>query len=145
MSPCAPAARMRRAAGAARRRHYNRAVMPSRVFAFLLALVLLCSGFSGPVPVDAAGLAQGATVAAADSGPEPLTGAPMDEHHPVDVSAQPCAETLADGQQALLMVGAPAPMSGLRMARPRPYAAPARLAPYLDGPQRPPCTGANVA
>lgn len=119
--------------------------MPSRVFACLLALVLLCTGFSSPVTAEAASSVGRDLVALAAVGElEQPGGGPRDDHHPIDASAQACAETLADGQQALLMDGASAPTSTLCMARPRPYAASSRLAPYLDGPQRPPCAGQLV-
>lgn len=118
--------------------------MSTRAFSLLLSLVLLCVGFTGQAHAVTGTVAAAVQTDAVSPGalPEHPTGVPIGEHHPLDLSAQPCAETVADGQ-ALLLDGAQAPLSALAMARPRPYAAPARLAPYLDGPQRPPSASAR--
>lgn len=120
--------------------------MPSRLIAFFLALVMCWSGF---MIQDQPGAVATVAIEHAESQgsiePEaPLSSGSAHERQFGELPASGPAETLAD-LQTLLMDGAPAPESGLLMARPGPYAALTPPAPYLDALQRPPCATPVVA
>lgn len=122
--------------------------MPTRALAFLLAFVLLWTGISGPQPAHALAAPDRAPLALSlPAEPAACTPtAPADEPPaaaPAESLAAGHAESLAD-PLALLMDGAPAPATALRMARPHPGAAPTRLAPFLDGLRRPPRPGSHL-
>ena len=109
--------------------------MASRLTAFLLMLVLVCAGFFGSEPIgttppaDAVALEQVAVGDEADPGGS--------DPYPADPAAQTPAEGVHD-LPALIMASAPTPDAGLTMAAPPVIAERTPLAPYLDGPQRPP-------
>jgi len=111
--------------------------MNPRVLLLLLALVLVWSGHLVDRPVSssvsitvhheghsAAGLTHQAAGSVGDSSP---TGQ----------MTQAAEEAVLD-LVGLLPAGTVAPSSSLLMSRPAPYANQAWIAPYLDGPQRPP-------
>ncbi|NUZ07256.1 hypothetical protein [Piscinibacter koreensis] len=117
--------------------------MATRLTAFLLMLVLVCAGvFGGPFANAAPAVEQAAQVT------EVALASPASEDggdsSPGDPAGQSPAETVHD-LPALIMAGAPTPDSGLTMAAPRAFAERAPLAPYLDGPQRPPRATTLVA
>ncbi|HUG21251.1 hypothetical protein [Piscinibacter sp.] len=68
----------------------------------------------------------------------------VEDHHLDDQPAQSQGENLAD-QPGLLPVGPHVKVNAAAMCRPRPYVATELGAPYLDGPQRPPCANGSVA
>lgn len=121
--------------------------MPSRVIALLLAFVLFWSGFTTyeqAVLVEVTNAEQ-VDVRSADGLANGLLDGVIDDHHLHDLpAAQAHAESVTDLPD-LLLAPAEAPAPGLAMAPPRPYASRARMTPYLDGPQRPPCATALVA
>jgi hypothetical protein len=119
--------------------------MPPRVLALLFALVLFWSGFTTQE--------QAVLFASANSGqvdsvpgdfPQPVHDGSIDDHHLDDQPGQTLAEGAMD-PLPLLMARPAAGIPTLTMSRPRPYAMAAWLAPYLDGPQRPPCATHLVA
>lgn len=123
--------------------------MPSRALAFVLVLVLLCSGFVTPeqgVPL----VNDGAPNASAPFDlQQQVDGAAVDDQRLADLAAQVHAETLTAEtpaeMQALLKDCAQPPLAEQSTPRYRPYVALERAAPYLDGPQRPPCATALIA
>lgn len=121
--------------------------MVTRFIAVLLALVMSWSGSMVPEQAVASAMTHAEPVDVRLSGSEPtprLSGGSMGDSHPDSLTLQDHVETLAD-VSALLMDRPPAPAAMASMARPRAQAAPARLAPFLDGPQRPPCAPALIA
>lgn len=120
--------------------------MPSRVIAILLAFVLFWSGFTTyeqAVLVEVTNAEQ-VDVRSADGLANGLPDGAIGDHHLHDLPAQAHAESVTDLPD-LFLAPPEAPAPGLAMAPPRPYASRARMAPYLDGPQRPPCATALVA
>jgi len=118
--------------------------MHTRVINLLLALVLLWPGSSTEEHPLSRALASADKVDAQSAGKIWAPGGSQDDHRLVDAPAQELVETTAD-VPALLAEDAPAPAASLTMARPRPYAARSRSAPYLDGLQRPPSVPTLVA
>lgn len=120
--------------------------MLPRVIALLLALVTFWSGF---VPQDAAASITPAAVLLADAASAaeldtPVSDIPVDEQPVEELPAQALAEGAMDAP-GLFRACPDTRIPALTMARPRPYAAVAWLAPYLDGPQRPPCASPRLA
>ena len=76
--------------------------------------------------------------------PQPVRDGSIDDHHLDDQPGQTLAEGALD-PLPLLMARPTAGVPTLTMSRPRPYATASWLAPYLDGPQRPPCATPLVA
>jgi hypothetical protein len=120
-------------------------LMPQRVIALLLALVLFWSGFT--TQEQAISFAP-STIAQIDgvSGdlPQSVHDGSIDDHHLDDQPGQ----TQAEGAMELLPLLMTRPAAGvptLTMSRPLPYAMAAWLEPYLAGPQRPPCATHLVA
>lgn len=114
--------------------------MYARIVASFLALVLCWSSLSAQelAPWGGAG-ADAALVSASQLSPYAGTDGSVDDHHLDDRPVQPQAE----GQSDLpgLLPGCPALHApALLMARPSPFSAAVLRPPYLDGPQRPPCT-----
>ena len=122
--------------------------MRTRLFALFLVVLLLWSGFmpgERGMSTATAGVAQvEAHAPSMGDLAKPTPAAQVNAHLADDLPVQGHAEPLAD-LQAVLMDRTSAPATGLTMVRPRPYAALARLAPYLDGLQRPPCATPFVA
>ncbi len=121
--------------------------MASRVTALLLALVLFWSGFTTTYEQSGwIALANAEQIEVRSSG-APAHGfhdGTVNDHHLDDLPAQAHAESVTD-LPGLFLAPGETPATGLAMAKPRSYAAPARSAPYLDRPQRPPCVTALVA
>ena len=125
---------------------YNHLVMSTRFFTAILVVVLLWTGF---IPGQRA-------MSTATAGVGQIEGPSLGElskqfpaeqviaHAADELPVPGHAETLAD-LQAVLTDRTTAPTTRLTMVLPRPYAALARLGPYLDGPQRPPCADSSVA
>lgn len=111
-----------------------------RVIASVLAFVVFWSCLSAqeqaallvPSTQEAASqLAGGAPADRADGS--------VDDHHLDDQPVQAQAETPAD-YSGLLLAGPAVQAPALVMAPPRPFSMAALRPPYLDAPQRPPCT-----
>lgn len=120
--------------------------MCTRALAFLLAFVML---WSHPAAQEHAFAVVLSTAAPASVNAEPANppqgGA--SGHHPTDnlpAPGQAHAEAAVDAQE---MLTAPAALMRPGSGAAWPHVRPARalLAPYLDGPQRPPSTGRLVA
>ncbi len=107
------------------------ASMLLRAVALVLALVLSWPAFTAHGQAASA-VATGAEVAALATGHDGPVGDPL-----LDDAATAQAEGSPE-IQALILAAAAAPLPPCGMAHPRPYAAAVRVAPYLDGPQRPP-------
>jgi hypothetical protein len=125
---------------------YNPVLMPPRVLALLLALVLFWSGFTTQEQAISFASSNNEQAAVGSPGelPQPVHDGSIDDHHLDDQPGQTLAEGAMD-PLPLLTTGPAAAVPALTMSRPRPYAMAAWLAPYLDGPQRPPCAAPLVA
>ena len=109
--------------------------MPFRVIAFVLTLVLLCSGFSvpGQAMADSAQNAEQAhDLTLADDHPD----GSIDDDRSDDLPAQPQAESAQDPFMLAASCSPVDPM--LTLARPHRLGLAARQPPFLEGPQRPP-------
>lgn len=114
--------------------------MPSRVVPFLLAFLLLWSGFTTQeraVSFASSNVEQ-ADVGLAGELQQRVHEGSVEDHHLDDQPAQAQTESVMD-LQALFPARVDEPAFALTMARPRPYAVTTWLEPYLEGPQRPPC------
>ena len=119
--------------------------MPPRVFALFLALVLFWSGFTTQEQaISFASSNLGQVNSVPGELPQPVHDGSIDDHHLDDQPGQTLAEGAMD-PLPLLTTGPAAAVPALTMSRPSPYAMAAWLAPYLDGPQRPPCAAPLVA
>jgi hypothetical protein len=117
--------------------------MPSRVLAFLLAVVLLWSGlntveaphvFASPAPEQVLVIAAGGSPSA------PAEGS-VEHHHLDDLPSQ--VQTELPPETPGLLPASPAPGAPrLVMALPHPFASAEAVSPFLAGPLRPPCSGA---
>lgn len=112
-----------------------------RAIAFLLAFVMLWSPPAVQEQAFAAALGTGAPASSLHAGPaeQPHGSAashPIKDNLPAPGQAH--AEAAFDAQEMLTEAAVVAP-PGTGAAWPQPGPALARLAPYLDGPQRPPC------
>jgi hypothetical protein len=120
--------------------------MLHRVFALLVALVLFGSGLVGQE--RAIILAASTACEHVDAGPvEVVAQAARDGSaggHACDDASDHALEGAPD-LPALMMALPHAAVPSLTMSRPGPYARAAWRAPYLDGPQRPPCATPLVA
>lgn len=116
--------------------------MLPRVIALFFALLLSVSAFAatgGAWSTDAPGRPSNTALfdaGAADASQDPV---PADERPLDDQPGQSQSEGAID-PPALVMARPEAKAPLLAMSRPRPYAVAAWRSPYLDGPQRPPCT-----
>lgn len=116
----------------------------ARLFALVLALVMVCSGLAAPQPAHAAvaPAAEQALTALQAEGLQHLgqcsAGEPAaDDPYDAKADAQSHAETLSD-LPALAPARHAAQVPALTMARPGPYTLAALHPPYLDGLRRPP-------
>ncbi len=117
----------------------SRHLMCSRAIAFLLAAVLLWSGFTTHEQALAIALHQAEHAEMEPAAASAFGSGSVGDRHIDDFPAQAHVETLAD-LQVLLAEHPNAASPFLVMARPRPWPMGVLAAPYLDGPQRPPCT-----
>jgi hypothetical protein len=119
--------------------------MFTRLVATFLALVLCWSRLSAQEhsPMASAG-ADGTVMLAQALSPYAGSDGSVDDHHLDDRPVQPHAESQAD-LPGLLPGGPALHAPELLMARPSPFAATMLRSPYLDGPQRPPCTPHSAA
>jgi hypothetical protein len=121
--------------------------MSSKFVALLLALVVCWSGFLGLEQTRTLALANAEQQIDSPWTADPLkrmAGASTNTQHPDEFPAPSHAEAAADPHAILTgCVQVTTPL--LAMARPNSYAAPTRLSPDLDGPQRPPRTRALLA
>lgn len=119
--------------------------MFARIVGSFLALVLCWSSLSAqeltPWGAAAADVAQ---VSASLLSPYAGSDGSVDDHHLDDRPVQPQAESQAD-LPGLLLGGPALHAPELLMARPSPFSAAVLRPPYLDGPQRPPCTPRSAA
>ena len=117
---------------------YNHLVMNSRVLLLLLALVLVWSGHtvdrSASSPVSISVYQHDGSAAAALT---PQAAGSEGNASAGDQTTQAAEEGVVD-LVGLLPTDADAPSTLLLMTWPGPYATLAWIAPYLDGPQRPP-------
>jgi hypothetical protein len=120
--------------------------MPSRAIALLLAFVLFWSGFATDEQAVSIAVMNAEQLEARSAGDPAnrLHDGTIEDHDRDSLHAQAHAESVTE-LPGLFLAPAEAPAPELAMAPPRPYTAPARSAPYLDGPQRPPCATALVA
>ena len=129
-----------------RRGSYNRPPMCSRALAFLLAFVLL---WSTPAAQEHAFASAASTTGPASASIErakQLQAGPVG-HQATDNLPAPAhahIEAALDAQEISTAAAAPM-LPGAATAWPHAGPAPAPLAPYLDGPQRPPRRGRLVA
>lgn len=123
--------------------------MLSRVVAFALAVVVLCFGFASSGQAapqlcfgnpQAERLEQIAQLVPAEGNAwfDGSRQSQSDSQVPADEAAQVHVEAASD-MPALMVARLNAGDPTLTMSRPRPYTPAAWRAPYLDGPQRPPC------
>jgi hypothetical protein len=114
--------------------------MPPRVLAFLLAVVMLLSGFAAAeqaVAAPAQDLEQSAErmlEGASNDGRAEV----IDDDRADDLPAQPQAENAQDPLLPYVLFIASAP--ALTLAWPKRFSMAALPSPFLEGPQRPPCS-----
>jgi len=115
--------------------------MLRRVVALLFALA-----FSLPVfaAAESAGVSVAARLLQFDAGAANEASPPLQDSAPDEQPGQSPCEGAMDSP-ALLTVRPEAKAPLLTMSRPRPYAMAAWRAPFLDGPQRPPCAALGKA
>ncbi len=114
-----------------------------RAIAIFLVLALAWAGIAAqdnPATFSAAGGESHCVQPSADAQPKSTGGERSIDGQPMQAQT----ETLAD-QPGLFLVGPSAHPPALTMTRPKPYASASLLPPYLDGPQRPPCSAPLVA
>lgn len=112
-----------------------------RVIASVLAFVVFWSCLSAQeqaAPLPPSGTQEAALVAA-DHAPADRADGSVDDHHLDDQPVQAQGETPAD-PFGLLLAGPAVQAPALVMAPPKPFSMAALRPPYLDAPQRPPCT-----
>jgi hypothetical protein len=114
--------------------------MPPRVLSLFLAVVMLLSGFAAAeqaVTGPAQNLEQGAERTLEEASND-VRGGVIDDDRADDLPAQPQAESAQDPllPGALCVAAAPA----LSLAWPHGSSLAALLSPFLEGPQRPPCS-----
>jgi hypothetical protein len=112
-----------------------------RVIASVLAFVVFWSCLSAQeqaAPLVPSGT-QEAAFQVAGNAPAGSADGSVDDHHLDDQPVQAHAEPTADSS-GLLQAGPAVPVPALMMAPPKPFSMAALRPPYLDAPQRPPCT-----
>jgi hypothetical protein len=118
--------------------------MPFRVVAFILAFVVLCSGFAAPEQARADSthnLEQAQELTLGDGRHHP--DGSIDPDRADDLPAQPQAEGAHD--PLLLEPPGPAVDRTLTLARPYRLGLAALSPPFLEAPERPPCSAAISA
>lgn len=112
--------------------------MIHRALAIFLALLLCWSGFTTQEQVLTASTGDRVEVSLSEETREPLHDGSVDDHHLDDQPGHAQVEGAMD-LPALVTTLPSVTSPSLTMSRPGPHARAPWVAPYLDGPQRPPC------